>query len=411
MSAYTGYLIRAERLAQNLSQEGLAKGICAVSYLSKIEQGQVEPGEEIIDRLFAALHIDFVRDPALEEEAQRQLDRFFFLMEVNEPYETQKVFFEENRERLARSEFAIKLQLYELIACASVNRVREMQSQLAEIEPFMSCLNTAEQQWMLLVKAEVQQTQEEEYRILREAAQIRPYALAMYKLASCAYRQGQYSQCSELAERAYSQAAYEGNAVTMIWSSHLLGSCACNRYDMKLAGRYYERTLALCRGYRENLESYIRYNLGATWLEMGQDQNALCELTQAEEIEDDTYHNVLLHQKLAIVYARLGRRNEGITQLKLARTAFEKERWPEAFRADLMEKMLDFAQMMLTDGAKSLPEFEQAARALYEESGQVYGHGYKRFYGKFLIESYKSQRRYKEALHIQEEISEYMFLK
>ena len=98
-------------------------------------------------------------------------------------------------------------------------------------------------------------------------------------------------------------------------------------------------------------------------------------------------------------------------KLKLARMAFEKERWPEAFRDDLMEKMLDFAQMMLTDGAAGLPEFEQAARALYEESGQVYGYGYKRFYGKFLIESYKSQRRYKEALHIQEEISECIFLK
>ena len=122
MSAYTGYLIRTERLAQNFSQEGLAKGICAVSYLSKIEQGQVEPGAEIINRLFSALHIDFVRDPALEEEAQRQLDRFFFLMETGEPYEEQKAFFSKNRERLCRSEFAIKLKLYELVSCARLEK-------------------------------------------------------------------------------------------------------------------------------------------------------------------------------------------------------------------------------------------------------------------------------------------------
>ena len=409
MSAYTGFLIRTERIRQNLSQEGLARGICAVSYLSKIEQGQVEPGEEITDRLFAALHIDFVRDPALEEEAQRQLDRFFFFMDTSEAYEEQKAFFSKNREQLCRSEFAIKLKLYELVSCARLENAEEMRERLEQIEPFMFCLNTAEQQWVLLVKAEYQRTQEEEYRILEQAVRLRPYALVMYRLAVCAYRQGQYSQCSELAERAYSQAAYEGNPATMIWSSHLLGSCACNRYDMKLAGRYYERTLALCRGYRENLESYIRYNLGATYLEMGQDQNALRELTRAKELDDDSFHNMLLHQKLAILYARLGRRDEGIAELKQARTAFKREQWPESFRADLMEKMLDFAQMMLTDGAAGLPEFEQAARALYEEGGQVYGHGYKRFYGKFLIESYKSQRRYKEALYVQEEISKSIF--
>ena len=104
MSAYTGYLIRCERLAQNLSQEGLAKGICAVSYLSKIEQGQVEPGQEIIDRLFAALHIDFVREPELEREAERQLAEFFFLREADEPCDEQHEFFAQHGEKLLCSE-------------------------------------------------------------------------------------------------------------------------------------------------------------------------------------------------------------------------------------------------------------------------------------------------------------------
>ena len=37
MKHFTGFLIRRERLRRNLSQEGLCKGICSVSYLSKIE--------------------------------------------------------------------------------------------------------------------------------------------------------------------------------------------------------------------------------------------------------------------------------------------------------------------------------------------------------------------------------------
>ena len=43
MSMHYGRLLRQERLRQNLSQEGLCRGICTPSYLSKIEQGQVEP--------------------------------------------------------------------------------------------------------------------------------------------------------------------------------------------------------------------------------------------------------------------------------------------------------------------------------------------------------------------------------
>ena len=57
-----GALIRRLRLERNFSQEGLAKGICAASYLSKIEQGQVEAGAEIIDRLFEVLGVSYCRN-------------------------------------------------------------------------------------------------------------------------------------------------------------------------------------------------------------------------------------------------------------------------------------------------------------------------------------------------------------
>ena len=43
-----GQLIRAERLRRGWSQEGLCRGVCAVSYLSKIEQGKAEASEEVL---------------------------------------------------------------------------------------------------------------------------------------------------------------------------------------------------------------------------------------------------------------------------------------------------------------------------------------------------------------------------
>ena len=54
-----GFLVRCHRLQRNYSQEGLCRGICAVSYLSKLEQGKVQAADEIYQALFHRLGIVF----------------------------------------------------------------------------------------------------------------------------------------------------------------------------------------------------------------------------------------------------------------------------------------------------------------------------------------------------------------
>lgn len=61
------HLLKIERLRQNIKQEDLAKGICAASYLSKIENGKATPSDEILHLLFARL--DYPFPPLQSEEA------------------------------------------------------------------------------------------------------------------------------------------------------------------------------------------------------------------------------------------------------------------------------------------------------------------------------------------------------
>ncbi len=405
MSAYTGYLIRRERLAQNLSQEGLCRGICAVSYLSKIESGSAQPGAEIIDRLFAALGIEFVRDEALIVQAQRALAQFFFHMDAGEPFAAQKAFFAQHGEALARSEFALQLSLYELVSQAHDCPREKTEERLAHMAPFMDSLSPREQQWVLLVRAEFEKRQEDEGAALEQASRLGAYSLITYKQAAFAYQRGWYSWCMELGERAYTQAAEEGSAATMIWSAYLLGSCACNRQDMALAERYYDRVLALCRGYRTDMSDYIRYNLGSTYLEMGEDAQALEALEQTREIADDAFHNAMLHQKLAILCARRGSRVQGNAHLERAKAHFAHADWSKD-RSGMMlvEKMLRFAQLLLEGCPMDNPAFEQVTRALYDGVTERFSFGFKRFYGTYLIEILRRQRRYKEALTVREEM-------
>lgn len=402
MSAYTGYLIRRERLNQNLSQEGLARGICAPSYLSKIEAGQVEPGQEIIDRLFGALGIDFVRDEALLGEAQRHLETYFFQTDAGERCDAAEAFFGEQGERLERSEFALAYAVYRLYSACEAQNWAAAARASAWLEPFSGCMGANLRQRALIARAKMQERPEDAIRLLEEANALLPSCVALYRQAECAYWLGEYGASEELAGRAYSLACEQGNPHILIWSSFLLGSCACNRYDMRSARRYYERTRALTRGYREKVEDYVAYNLGSTYLELGDARRALGELSAAHEREDDPWHNTLLHQKLAMAHLETGGRQEAMRHMERAEVCFGTIDGENTRERELLGVMLRFARLRFEPACGEMPEYEQVLTRLYGEAGQVLGHGFSQFYGRHLIALYRKQRRYKEALSVSE---------
>jgi len=53
-----GNLIKVERMRRNIKQSVLARGVCSVSYLSKIENNQTTPSEEVLELIFDKLEID-----------------------------------------------------------------------------------------------------------------------------------------------------------------------------------------------------------------------------------------------------------------------------------------------------------------------------------------------------------------
>ena len=75
---YQGYIIYRERVRRNWSQAGLCKGICTVSYLSKIESGRAEPSAEILRLLLARLNLETNRD--VEREAAGLAERGWELL-------------------------------------------------------------------------------------------------------------------------------------------------------------------------------------------------------------------------------------------------------------------------------------------------------------------------------------------
>ena len=65
-----GQTIKFFRQLNNMNQDTLAVGICTTSYLSRIENGLVEPNETLYRMLFERLHLDFT---AYVEEGKNQV--------------------------------------------------------------------------------------------------------------------------------------------------------------------------------------------------------------------------------------------------------------------------------------------------------------------------------------------------
>ena len=67
-AAAVGLRLRQQRLKRGWSQEGLCRGICAASYLSKIEQGQVQAAPELLELLFRRLELPWYGESLPELE-------------------------------------------------------------------------------------------------------------------------------------------------------------------------------------------------------------------------------------------------------------------------------------------------------------------------------------------------------
>ncbi|MDR7073994.1 helix-turn-helix transcriptional regulator [Fictibacillus barbaricus] len=74
-----GEKIRYFRKTQNMSQQDLAEGICSISYLSKIENGQAEASNEIVLFLLNRLGKDLGDEQFQGDMAQKLQDWFYFM--------------------------------------------------------------------------------------------------------------------------------------------------------------------------------------------------------------------------------------------------------------------------------------------------------------------------------------------
>lgn len=381
MDAFVGTLIRRERLRKNLSQEGLCKGICVVSYLSKIEQGKAEAGEDILLPLLRRLGIEYETDRDFLQKAGNTVERLYgelFSGKMSSPEELLA-----QKERYANSPFMLDAMLL----------LDTWQNSLSpELAEFVPCMDRRQYSLYLLLRLRVK-GEDTSGELLRLA----PTDYYCYAVGRNRYYQGCYLEAIELLSRAYDLAAREGNIRLMCETRLFLGNCYSDTRQTELMAESYRvaKKIALALG-ETDIISTIDYNLGSTYLELGETERAYA-LLQTVSRRDALYYH-----KLAISLEKLGRREEALEAVARGWEALQHD----SYQPDAEEKMLALVEYRLQH-----PDFlrdEEYAREMSECFAflrQTMPQGFTRFHLPYMLELLEAERRYKDAYRLLKEFS------
>ena len=291
-----GLLIRRERLAHAWSQEGLCRGICGTSYLSKIEQGKAAASEEILALLLARLGLSWTNDEdgALRAKTEVCMEALF---------SGDASAFDAAFARLRAQESTLLCSPcaadYLLLRAFSCKKDGERHPLDTEFVPFLDQRQLALQR--------VLEGRHEEAALLYPAAAIRLWQGAHL------YARGRYAAATEALRAAYDAAAAEGYAHVMMSCRVYLGNCCSDSGDLERMRQHYAvaQRLALALGDRDIL-STIRYNEAATKIECGDFAAAYAYFAALEKPDA-----LALHKK-AVCCEALGRRDEALAALARA---------------------------------------------------------------------------------------------
>lgn len=378
MIAGVGALIRRERLARDWSLKGLSHGICAVSYLSKIERGEAEPSPEVVGALLERLGLAWHDDAAFLSRAHDLLDRGYDAV-----LSYDEAAYPALREELA--ELAASLEASPLMAQAAL-LAGLLDKPIRPADPELEALFDAR----LLGLQRLAQGHYD------DALRLNPCAYAYLLAGADAYESGEknYAPAIDLLRRAYEQAAREGRARVMLSAKVCLGNCYCNQLDFEnMEAEYRVATrLASTLGQKDLLRT-ISYNTASAHAECGRFDRAYAFFSTLDDPSALDLH------KLAVCCEGLGRRDEALAALDRVPGARREARTEVG--GDLAGEFCDLVRFRLEHpDYLRCPEYGQALLAVFARCRAELPIGFAAFHLPWILEWYTANRQYRAAFEL-----------
>ncbi|HPF53967.1 MAG TPA: helix-turn-helix domain-containing protein [Eubacteriales bacterium] len=366
---YYGLLIRRERLRRDWSQAGLCRGICTVSYLSKIEQGKASPSTEVVRLLLErlALHVD----DEIEAEAESAAGTGYERLLSGDFEGLKQIAHSFDNDRYKATTVALSIELLYKYATDDWSPLDD---------EYESCMEPRE----LMLQRMLQGRYE-------EAVRLTPNAYTRFSLGVSQYEKGDYPDALESLQTAYDMAAQEGRAGLMLEAKMVMGNCHCNTLNMRGMEAHYRVAYRLASALkRQDLLDTINYNTASAQIETGEYEKAYRYFSELKE------HTVMTLHKLAICCENTGRKTEALSALDAAET-----NGLQSIDKSLARQMCELVRCRLEhEDYLDRSEYGKMLLDCYNRCRAELPAGYASFHLPWVIEWYKAIRRYKEAYEL-----------
>lgn len=352
-SAYLPVLLRQARERLGWSQESVAKGLCAVSYLSKIENGKIIPTPDLAQELIRRLGLSM--SDSVQSEIERKLDRFYDHRHVS--------FSQEEISSMESSTAVIDAKL--------VSYQDGKLDSLTYFEPFFDERQRRKYDELRFWKEEIS-----EQTFLDRYNDFEAYSF----LAEVSYRHEELFRSLDLWHEALYIAQKKMNIEQMLEA--LMGEVVARGILRDIEGmeRVGEQAKQLAIMTQDDqVQESLAYNIGASLLEADRIDEALDHLLGCKKKSAFLYH------KIALCYEKQGKTDLARKHIELAQ-----EMEPSVF-FDAVSYRLDHPDHLREDEYKALLE------DCLIEAQEHYHHGFYLFHLRYMLEVLETRRQYKEA--------------
>lgn len=377
-----GELIRRKRLEQAISQDALANGICAVSYLSKIENNKVDASPEIIELLFNRLNIAYINDERVISEFEQLYSVFkenqFYYMDTG---------IDDALLCLARKLIYSRCFTQALIVLyINGDRTLEINEEL---------LRNDEDRVLYLTEWAEDKDFKTQIKILNHLALNDAHGYALVSLMWTYFIQGDYQSSIETAQKVLQQFLKTGNIIGQYHAITALAFCYSNMFQLKKAEYYYKQMMRIDRLVDFlNEHDSIAYNYGSTLLMMGYYDEALQQflsITEEESRTDYYYH------KLGLCYVFLHEPEKALT---ISEHLTNSE--------DNLSRHIGILIRYMALHAGFIKEKEYITQlelclGLCQETEQFFGR--QQFFAFYLYHAYREGKAYKKALQLNDKFN------
>lgn len=382
-----GIIIRRRRLEQNWSQATLCADICAVSYLSRIEQGQAGDSPEVLALLLERLGITWREDPAFCQETAAWFDDCYDRLFSGEYIDNMKPRLEQHREEYRYSPFFPDWLLF----------TWQLTGQRPEaVEEFLPAMDSRQKSLYLCLAKEFE-----------ELLHCSDRGYFLQEAGKHALWRGNYGAAVKYLQTGMERAFQEGSLMVIFSCCAHIGNCFSCLNQLEQAREYYSKAGRMARSLGSSEDMLIiSYNLAATEFQLGLTEDALRHLLEHPWNEAMYYH------KLALCYERLGQKKEAYAALEQARLAplgttplETKTEDPKKIRA-FFDQTCQLVRFRLDDpDYLKNPEYGKALCACIREMKKNYATNFAKSHARWLLEWYTANRQYQKAYDLLLEIS------